>query len=85
MNLQTETDVQCVFDDPIGDFARVDETMRGIAAAGSVLAKGRREDHGADFFVEPMMASEVAGKLVVFAARNNKLNFVVRRKGMEVF
>ncbi len=59
--------------------------MRTVARAAGIFAKGGREQDSVYALRQAMPVGEVAGKFIVGATAQHKLNLVVRRQGLEIF
>src|SRR5580700_6097533 len=84
VQLQTESGRYVIGEHPLGQFLGVKQTVRTVAGAGRVFAKRRGKKDSVHVFRQMMFASEPVGKVVVGAAAQDKLDFVLSIQALEV-
>src|SRR5262245_37718497 len=77
VDLQTQSDVEPVSHDPLGQQSRVQQTVGRVALPAGVLAEGRRKNHAANSVFETVLKREIAGKLVVSAISQYELDLIL--------
>ena len=84
MDLQAETHVQSVFQDPFGELLRIEQAVRRVAGAARVFAKRRREDDRVHTVNEIVFAGEVAGEFVIGTVHEDELDLIAFGHCIEV-
>ncbi len=85
MDLEREARGEAVGEHPLDELARVEDHVIGGALWTGDLNEGWAKEDLAGFLVECVLADEVAGEVVVFAVGDDEFDFVVFRKGFEIF
>src|SRR5437763_7820047 len=85
MNLQPKPRWHIVGQHPFGQFTRIEQAVRRVAAATGVLGERRRKNHGTYPCPKSMFRGESSGELVIHPIANHKFNLVARSERVQVF
>src|ERR1700722_3687010 len=84
VQLQAKPGGNVVGQHPFSQFLGIEQTVRAVAGTRRVLAECRREQDCVDPPLETVPQRELPGKLVVHAATQDKLDFIVSRQVFQV-
>src|ERR1700755_1600269 len=84
VQLKSETRRNVVGKNPLGEFLRIEQAVRGVAGSGCVLAECGRKKKRVHALAKVVTIYEVAGEVIVGAAGEDELDFVARAESFQI-